>query len=290
MGQSGITLGFTIEAQTVGGARTQNYFSTGYSTGSVGAEAENNDNGTNLAARISMPSSTWVAGRYIVTAGSAMLSRLAAPDGPFDSLRLGATVTDPDGALLAGRDMNASTAGNCIAAGNCTAATLGAATKVRFGRLRIGNASGSELLALSVPVESQYWNGTGFTRHTDDQCTTLTAANIALSAYTQRSGAVVSPTPTSITLPPGPMNAGTKLLTLSGPGVGKGGNADLAINLGTSATESLCISDSFTTTGANLSWLRGRWCGASYDRDPTGRITFGIHRAASPLVLQRENY
>jgi len=290
MGQSGITLNFVVEAQSVSGVRTQNYAAPGYTTGSVNAAAENADAGLDLSARLTLPTSAWVAGRYSISAGLAVFSRAANPDGPYDSLQIGVRVTDPDGALLSARNMNPVTTGDCVAAGTCTAIAVGASTKVRFGRLRIGNANGSELLPLVLPVEAQYWNGIGFTRHTDDSCTTLAAGNIALGPYRQRSGAVVSPTPTAVTVPAGAFTSGTKLLSLSAPGAGKGGTVDIAVNLGASSTENLCIADDFTTSGANLAWLRGRWCGTSYDRDPTARATFGIYRGAAPFVFQRENY
>jgi hypothetical protein len=86
------------------------------------------------------------------------------------------------------------------------------------------------------------------------------------------------------------MSAGTKVLTLAAPGTGKGGDAQVVVNLGGGASENLCGADTFTTTGGNLSWLRGRWCGDSYDRDPAGRVTFGIRRAATAFVYQRENF
>jgi len=290
MGQGGITLGFVLEAQTASGTRTQNYAAPGYATGTLSAAAENADAGVDLSARLVLPTASWVAGRYSITAGIATFSRAASPDGPYDSLQIGVRVMDPDGAVLSARNMNPATSGDCVAAGTCTAVVVGASTKVRFGRLRVGNAYGSELLALVVPVEAQYWNGIGFTRHTDDSCTTLPGGSVALGPYTQRSGATLAPAPTTLSVPAGALTGGTKLLSLSAPGAGKAGTVDIAINLGASSSENLCVADNFMTSGANLGWLRGRWCGAAHDRDPTARATFGIYRGATPFVYQRENY
>lgn len=290
MGQNAMTLSFVLEAQTSGGSRTQNYTTPGYTVGTVASHAENANSGTDLSGRLTLPGTSWSAGRYIVSTTAAGISRAAAPDGPFDSLLIGVSATDPDGALLAGRDMNPTTAGDCAAAGNCTAVALGTATKARFGRLRLTSTSGSELLPTTVPVEAQYWNGSGFTRHTSDSCTTIPAGAVALGSYVQRSGAVLSPAPTTIAGASGVLSSGTRLLTLSAPGTGKGGDAEVVINLGTTSSENLCGTDTFNSTAGNLAWLRGRWCGSAYDRDPTGRVTFGVRRAASAFVYQRENY
>lgn len=292
MGQSAFTVSVTIEAQTTTGARVQNYRKPDYPVGSVSVHAENANSGTDLGARLSglTPTLDWNAGNYVVVTASAGFARAASPDGPFDSLQLGVTVTDPDGAVLTARNMNPTTNGDCAASGNCTAVAIGAATKMRFGRLRVQSASGSELLPLTVPIEAQYWNGTGFTRNTSDSCTAIPAGAVALGAYAQRGGGTLSPAPTAVTMPGGAMSAGTKVLTLTAPGAGKGGDAQIVVNLGASASESLCVADTFNTTGGTLSWLRGRWCGDSYDRDPAGRVTFGIRRAATALVYQRENF
>jgi MSHA biogenesis protein MshQ len=44
------------------------------------------------------------------------------------------------------------------------------------------------------------------------------------------------------------------------------------------------------STGANLAWLQGAWCGAAYDDDPSARATFGIYRAGDRIIYLRENY
>lgn len=292
MGQSALTVNVTIEAQTTTGVRTQNYRKPDYAVGTVTVHAENANGGTDLGARLGglTPTLDWNAGNYAVATASAVFARAAAPDGPFDHLQLGVTVTDPDGATLAARNMNPTTTSDCVVAGNCTAVAIGVPTKVRFGRLRVQNASGSELLPLTVSLETQYWNGTGFTRNTSDDCTTIPSGAVALGGYTQRTGSTLSPAPTTVTMPGGAVSSGAKVVTLSAPGAGKGGDAHVVVNLGASASESLCVADGFTTTGGNLSWLRGRWCGDSYDRDPAGRVTFGIRRAATAFVYQRENF
>jgi hypothetical protein len=48
----------------------------------------------------------------------------------------------------------------------------GASTEARFGRLRLGNATGSELLDLPLAIDLQYWSGNGFATNAADSCTT----------------------------------------------------------------------------------------------------------------------
>lgn len=292
MGQNAITVTVVIEAQTTTGVRTQNYGKPGYATATVSAHAENANAGIDLGGRWSglSPALDWVAGYYAVATPSAAFARAAGADGPFDQLQFGVSIADPDGAVLTARNMNPTTTGDCVAAGNCTAVAIGSPSQVRFGRLRVNSANGSELLPLTVPVEAQYWNGTGFTRNTNDSCTTIPSGAVAIGGYTQRSGSTLSPAPSTVTMAGGAMSGGTKLLTLSAPGSGKGGDAQIVVNLGSSTSENLCGADAFTSSGGNLAWLRGRWCGSSHDRDPTGRVTFGIRRAATAFVFQRENF
>ncbi|MBS1197205.1 MAG: hypothetical protein H6R18_990, partial [Proteobacteria bacterium] len=48
------------------------------------------------------------------------------------------------------------------------------------GRLWLGNAYGSDKKDLTVPYETQYWNGTAFIKNTADNCTALATANFSL--------------------------------------------------------------------------------------------------------------
>jgi hypothetical protein len=83
-------------------------------------------------------------------------------------------------------------------------------------------------------------------------------------------------------------------LTLSAPGGSKVGTVDVVLNLNAMAG----AFDSCTAFGApppapggaGLTHLRGRWCGASYDRDATARARFGVYRGAEEVIFVRENY
>jgi hypothetical protein len=94
----------------------------------------------------------------------------------------------------------------------------------------------------------------------------------------------------------GAFAAGKKTLTLSRPGAGNSGAADIVVNLGATTTidnTTTCLSWSApvpTPAAANLPWLLGQWCGASANRSPTARATFGTFRNTNKFIFQRENF
>jgi len=138
-----------------------------------------------------------------------------------------------------------------------------------------------------VPLETQYWNGTAFATNSIDNCTTLAAANIGLGNYA--GGLSAGETTVSIA---GPFVAGRKSLAFSAPGAGNRGSVDFVVNLGPTTTIDSCIAWATTPTpaGANRSYLRGRWCGATHVKDPTGRATFGVFLGADDVIYRRENF
>ena len=256
-----------IQAENAAGAVTVNYHSPGFpaNLATVAWQAENADNGTDLSARLNVtaPSPLWSNGVYSLSTAAAFLRRAAPdnPDGPFDSLRLGVRLTDPDAVVLAGLDMDATTAGACAP---CNAKLIGAATSTRFGRLRMLNAHGSELRALPLTVRSEFWNGAGFATHGADNCTAMgpVMLNAAPSTCTRTPpvagvGSVLS--------------SGVATLTLGAPGVS--GCADVTMTTPT--------------------WLMGNWDGVDqlgdgtlYDDNAAARATFGVYR--DRLIFRRE--
>ncbi|MBU1395817.1 MAG: LamG domain-containing protein [Gammaproteobacteria bacterium] len=141
--------------------------------------------------------------------------------------------------------------------------------EIRFGRLVLSNAHGSELLNLPVPIETQYWNVSGFARNTADFCTQFNATDVSLSNW-QRD---LNAGDTSVSLS-GRFDAGRGNLKLSKPGTGNTGSVDLALQLG----------------AASQSWLQGRWTGGDYDQDPAARASFGLYRGSKSLIYLREMY
>jgi MSHA biogenesis protein MshQ len=159
-----------------------------------------------------------------------------------------------------------------------------AGNEIRFGQLVLSNAHGSELLALPVPIETRYWNGTGFVLNADDHCTQLAAAHVVLSNWQRDLNACE----TSVSLS-GRFNAGRGNLRFSAPGTGNTGSVDLTLQLGVVAGGSTCVGGAATAAAAaSQSWLQGRWSGAAYDQNPSARASFGLHRGSKPLIYLRE--
>ena len=215
----------------------------------------------------------------------------AAAVAPFDAdISLAINVIDEDAVAYAS---NPAKFGNEVAGGGMVFSDLNALTtndkSMRFGRLQLGAGGGSHLVALSLPVEAQYWNGTAFVTNAADNCTTLGAANVGLGNFV---GLASGDTTPSIS---GAFSSGRKNLTLSPPGGSKLGTVDVVINLSaTAGAFSSCttFAPAPTPTAANLAHLRGRWCGPSpnYDRDATARARFGVYRGAEEVIFVRENY
>lgn len=139
----------------------------------------------------------------------------------------------------------------------------------RYGRLRLANANGSELLALPVPAVAEHWSGSAWVPNTRDFCTAVDPARITLSNW-QRS---LQSGETSVASA-GTLSAGARSIVLRAPGAGNSGSVDLSIDL----------------VAGGLPWLQGAWSGTTFDRNPTARATFGTASRPPPLVFRRERY
>ncbi|MBZ0142443.1 MAG: hypothetical protein K8F56_02605, partial [Rhodocyclaceae bacterium] len=268
MNQSYQSLSATVQAQNAAGNLTVNYDSAGFAPGNLATvawQAENADNGIDLSARLNVPSPspTWAGGAFSVSTAAAGFRRATPdnPDGPFDNLQLGVRLTDPDGVTLNGMDMNAASAGACAP---CNAKAVGATTSVRFGRLRLGNAHGSELRQLRMPVSADYWNGIGFVGNVADNCTGVGATTLNAAPST----CTLAPPVTGVG---STLSSGSATLTLGPPNVR--GCADIRL--------------------ATPAWLQGNWDGTDqlgdgnlYDDDASARASFGTFR--DRMIFRRE--
>lgn len=163
-----------------------------------------------------------------------------------------------------------------------------AGNEFRFGVLRLMPAYGSELVALPVLAEAQYWDGLRMATNAADQCTAVPATSAAMANYQRQLSACK--TAVAATVPV--LASGRTWLKLARPGNGNAGSVDLAVQLGSTSVGRTCTavggSDS-AAAAANLPWLQGKWNGASaYDQNPTTRASFGQYR--SPLIYQRESF
>jgi MSHA biogenesis protein MshQ len=139
----------------------------------------------------------------------------------------------------------------------------------RYGRLRLANNHGSQLVPLPVVMETQYWSGVaGFVTNAADHCTTIPTGSIGLGSYAGNLSAGET-----VLSGGGTLTAGRRILQLSAPGNANDGSVILTANL-----------------GAAQPYLQGNWTGAAYDDDPTARATFGAFRGAGEVIFMRENF
>lgn len=158
---------------------------------------------------------------------------------------------------------------------------------LRSGRIRLQNANGSELLPLPVPLQIQFWNSAaGWQANAADTCTVIQAANFAF-AFPAGAGNNLAACETRMQVAG---IAPNYTATLSAPGAGNNGWADLTLNLGAVAAGNQCTvvgGAGGAATTANAPWLQFNWAGAV--GNPTARATFGVYRSG-PVIHRREAY
>jgi hypothetical protein len=298
-------ISFTLTAQDALGNTTKNY------TGSyakldlsgagtlqlAGASGSTVFSATSSSPRLSLGSISAAWGNGTGTAAvtvSATAERASSPDGPFDATAgnvdatFGIAPVDSDYTAMGSFDLDADSS----ISGNDHKALV--TVPLRFGRLRLQNVIMSRGLRASIPMVAQYWNGSAFVTNTLDSCTTVPASALNFGNYRltmAASDTTVLAGSSTLTL-----SAGSGSIPLEPITSGHRGTFDIAVSLGSSATDYACLqpwtpgSGDAATAGAGLTYLRGAWCGSSYDRDPSARISYGLYRGADKLLHQRENY
>lgn len=286
-GQDGFTTVFTITAQNAGNNTTAHYDTKTVDAGNNSyaklglttwgaAPASSSSPGFGFAASSWQPSqptgatlaasattptatngNTWSAGTTTVTAKH----WITRPNSLASDTTLNVTAlpVDSDGVTMS------------------SAATVGSSALQRYGRLRLFNAYGSELLPMNVPVRAEYYNGSSWQVNASDGCTSFSSGSVALSS----SITSVSPFVPTITFANG---LGTiPLIKPTGAG-----SVDLAINLGigSGTSDSSCNTSHPATNGAGATWLQYTWC--TNKTDPNARATFGTPK--SRYIYLRERY
>jgi MSHA biogenesis protein MshQ len=210
-----------------------------------------------------------------------------APVVPFDAdIALLIDVIDADSVAFAGNPakFGDATAGNGIA--------FSAGKIQRFGRLRLQNAYGPESIGLQIPLQTQYWNGSGFVLNTDDSCTTLNREHIALSGYALGLNACE----TAVNQASVTFSGGQATVTLAAAGAGNAGTVLLTPILGAAGAEMYCTAQGAPglqagVSTANRAYLQGRWSGANWDQNPAARAAFGLYGSQPKnFIFFRENF
>jgi MSHA biogenesis protein MshQ len=263
---------FTLTAQNLSNGTTQNYTdgfanlvltTWGAAPASAvapgyGFSAATLPAGATLSASVTAPTGSWPSlasaqpsrGVASVTAKH-KISRPTTLTG-ITSLTVSAAPADSDGVTMA-------------------PTAVGAASNFYYGRLRMLNAYGSELLALPMSLTSEYWTTTGWAKNTLDGCTSVpvptSASGLAFGSGNLSAGETVASIQ-GTTTGDGTLTAGDGGFRLSKPG---------ALNNGF-----------VTITIATPDWLKFPWVTSGVDVNATARATFGIYK--SPLIYRRENY
>ena len=155
---------------------------------------------------------------------------------------------------------------------------------IRFGRININNAHGSELAALPVSIKTEYFNGFGWSDNTADQCTSLNSiSHIRLANPDTSSGSwqagnttmnIGLGTSTGMLTNNSPLLNGVATLTFSAPGEDNQGYVDIQSRI-----------------SANYGWLLGDYDNdGSYDDEALGRASFGLFKGSDNIIFRREVY
>ncbi len=250
---SGQPFELKVTARNAAGATTQNYAGA---LAKAGTYAEGNG-ATGSFSPAALPAASFSAGVADLTAtpqvAFAYANKLTAPS----TLRL--RVTDADGI--------SSSAGS------------EGTTPLRSGRLLISNAHGSELLGLTMPIQTQYWTGAAWTTNTLDSCSDVSTWLV----FDKSPGGMPSPSG-------GAISNGKGMLTFAAPNLR--GSVTVCANVGPDPdnTQTNCRSGT-GGSGTAPSWLQGSWdADGLYNDNPAARATFGIYEQKSPIIYRRERY
>ncbi|MDE2304554.1 MAG: CCXG family PEP-CTERM protein [Gammaproteobacteria bacterium] len=219
-------------------------------------------------------------GRFTLTfsSGTGLAFVHGQPSAPFQAdVALSIGVTDLDGV----------SASNPVTIGGSGGIGFSAGAAMLYGRLTIGNAVGSELLDLPVPLTVQEYLGTaqGFTTNVADSCSAAPA--IALGNYQQalaagetcvRDSGQPGVSGSGCAAPAAPASAyrasasgGTFNLILAAPGAGHSG--------------------AVTVTPSAPAWLQYPWNAASGTAsNPAATAAFGLYQGPGARIYQREVY
>ncbi|MEP5981791.1 MAG: DUF6701 domain-containing protein, partial [Marinobacter alexandrii] len=136
-------------------------------------------------------------------------------------------------------------------------------TSIRHGRLALENAYGPETMALQIPFEAQIWNGSRFTRHTDENCWAYNTAD---------AGVTNTPPNTSVDARSGTLTNGIAAsggeLVLTMPGNGNTGSVRVEYPVPT--------------------YWQDDFDGDGTIEDPSAIATFGVYRGHDRVIYWQE--
>lgn len=152
---------------------------------------------------------------------------------------------------------------------------------VRFGRLVLDNAAGSELGSIDLRMAAEYWDGTNWALNTDDACTVI-AIDAGDELRLEADGGDTDDGTGTVTLAGGGetglaqdtavmLDDGVAVFTLTAPGAGNTGWAEITLDL-----------------ADRWPHLRDEGDDGDWDASPVGRATFGLHQGADGRIYVQE--
>jgi hypothetical protein len=199
-----------------------------------------------------VPSMSWANGEGTFTV-NVVLQRADLRDGLYESVSIGIAPVDNDGVKLlpAALVLDANNDGTNERASVVTA-------KLRYGRFKIPNAYGSELLPLPIEVQAQYWARNAYVSNTEDGCTPVASGSPLISSFTtaQAQGTAISTSVAGV----GTLTSGKGKIALTKPSPKPAGKGAVDVS-------------------SQLSYLPG-----------TGRATFGVYKGGPVIYLRELHY
>jgi len=275
-----MTAGFTLTAKAADGATTTQNYTTANSFAKLTPSNTGNPLGlgaidTLAPTPLAVDYTTYGTATGSFTSGVATISvpfsipRGASPVGPYNAVNIGINPVETDGVLISALNLDTNNDGTN------DHALLGNTT-LRYGRIKISNASGSQLLSLPISLTAQYWNGSGYVTSSTDNNSMLSIGNIlpTLSAtctpaswttpacYQRKSGDTWT---TSIALANGIAANGTWAATLSKPGPGTSFTGKGSVSISTNSpsylpgTTGLATFGTYTGNKNFMPLLKSKW-------------------------------
>ena len=258
-----MTAGFTLTAKANDGVTTTQNYAT--ANGFAKLPLSNSGNPLGLGAidsiahtPLTVDYTTYGTASGSFSSGNATISapfaiaRGSSTVGPYNAVNIGIAPMDSDSVTMGTLNLDTNNDGTNDHA-------LIGTTALRYGRLKISNAVGSQFLMMPISMAAQYWNGSDYVTSLGDNNTILLTSNLVLSSYTFHLSDSWTTTPA---LSNGTANNGIFSATLSSPnGIITGrGSVILTTN------------------------------GPTYLPSTSALATFGVYRGNRHVMFMHENY
>jgi hypothetical protein len=289
----------TITASALAGTTTQNYTGSFWKLANTALSNTYNKqyypvNGTDIIPNLTFfavtPTPTFSDGGTVSTPGSSTFTfsagnglKIQRTNGtlvsPFTAeIQFSVTsIIDSDGVSCTNGCVTPSTFnfGATTAGSGISFSGVGGGKQFYHGRMLLVDTVGSGQLALTMPMQTQYYTpgGNGFALNTLDSCTTL-SGGVSNLILTPSTGLSTTPSLSTNTFQQGNIN-----INLTAPNMT--GYVDIETNL------------TATNNGASLLWLQYNWpyggsTNGAFTADPHGHATFGIFKGNDRMIYMKE--